>query len=106
MRPVIALAMGDPAGISPELTAKLLALDEVVDKARIVVIGDRRVLDDGARVAAVKLDLVSASPDPTSQGKSGRRFSSISATSIRHRLCAAPQRPRAAGLRWPIIAVR
>src|SRR5829696_10007646 len=63
MRPVIALAMGDPAGISPELTAKLLALDEVVDKARIVVIGDRRVLDDGARVAAVKLDLVSASPD-------------------------------------------
>jgi len=46
MRPVIALAMGDPAGISPELTAKLLALDEVVDKARIVVIGDRRVLDD------------------------------------------------------------
>src|SRR5882757_8780443 len=63
MRPVVALAMGDPAGISPELTAKLLALDEVVDKARIVVIGDRRVLDDGARIAAVKLDLVSASPD-------------------------------------------
>ena len=63
MRPVIALAMGDPAGISPELTAKLLALDEVVDKARIVVIGDRRVLDDGARIAAVKLNLISASPD-------------------------------------------
>ena len=63
MRPVIALAMGDPAGISPELTAKLLALDEVVDQARIVVIGDRRVFDDGARVAAVKLDLISASPD-------------------------------------------
>ena len=33
MRPVIALAMGDPAGVSPELTAKLLTLDEVVDKA-------------------------------------------------------------------------
>jgi 4-hydroxythreonine-4-phosphate dehydrogenase len=26
-RPIIALAMGDPAGISPELTAKLTALD-------------------------------------------------------------------------------
>ena len=25
-RPTIALAMGDPAGISPELTAKLVAL--------------------------------------------------------------------------------
>jgi 4-hydroxythreonine-4-phosphate dehydrogenase len=62
-RPIIALAMGDPAGISPELTARLLALDNVVSKARIVVIGDRRVLDDGARVAAVKLDLISAPPD-------------------------------------------
>jgi 4-hydroxythreonine-4-phosphate dehydrogenase len=29
MRPTIALAMGDPAGISPELTARLLALDDV-----------------------------------------------------------------------------
>src|SRR5258705_11017944 len=63
MRPIIALAMGDPAGISPELTARLLALDDVVGKVRIVVIGDRRVLDDGARVAAVKLDLISAPPD-------------------------------------------
>ena len=63
MRPIIALAMGDPAGISPELTARLLALDEVTAKARLVVIGDRRVLDDGARVAAVNLDLKNVSPD-------------------------------------------
>jgi 4-hydroxythreonine-4-phosphate dehydrogenase len=55
--------MGDPAGISAELTARLLALDEIVSNARIVVIGDRRVLDDGARVAGVKLDLILASPD-------------------------------------------
>ena len=26
-KPVIALAMGDPAGISPELTAKVVGLD-------------------------------------------------------------------------------
>jgi 4-hydroxythreonine-4-phosphate dehydrogenase len=63
MRPIIALAMGDPAGISPVLTARLLTLDDVVSKARIVAIGDRRVLDDGARVAGVTLDLISASPD-------------------------------------------
>jgi 4-hydroxythreonine-4-phosphate dehydrogenase len=55
--------MGDPAGISPELTARLLALDDVAAKARLVVIGDRRVLDDGARVAAVDLDLEDVSPD-------------------------------------------
>ena len=44
-RPVIALAMGDPAGISPELTAMLLADPETREAARIVVIGDRRILD-------------------------------------------------------------
>jgi 4-hydroxythreonine-4-phosphate dehydrogenase len=63
MRPTIALAMGDPAGISPELTARLLALDDVAARARLVVIGDRRVLDDGARVATVRLDLKNVFPD-------------------------------------------
>lgn len=57
MKPTVALAMGDPAGISPELTAKLLALTDVRDAANLVVIGDRRVLEDGARVAKVALDV-------------------------------------------------
>ncbi|MBR0775383.1 4-hydroxythreonine-4-phosphate dehydrogenase PdxA [Bradyrhizobium diazoefficiens] len=56
-KPIIALAMGDPAGISPELTAKLVALDEVRRRGRIVVIGDRRVFDEGARVAGVTPEL-------------------------------------------------
>jgi 4-hydroxythreonine-4-phosphate dehydrogenase len=60
---MIALAMGDPAGISAELTARLLALDDVRAKAKLVVIGDRRVLDDGARVAGVQLDLTTVAPD-------------------------------------------
>src|SRR5262245_48058760 len=50
-KPVIALAMGDPAGISPELTAKVVALPEVRDAANLVVIGDRRLFDDGAKIA-------------------------------------------------------
>jgi 4-hydroxythreonine-4-phosphate dehydrogenase len=54
-KPVIALAMGDPAGISPELTAKLVALEEVREAARIVVIGDRRVFDEGAKIAGVRV---------------------------------------------------
>ena len=56
-RPTIALAMGDPAGVSPELTARLLADDEVRQAARIVVFGDRRILDEGAKVARVALDI-------------------------------------------------
>jgi 4-hydroxythreonine-4-phosphate dehydrogenase len=54
-KPVIALAMGDPAGVSPELTAKVVALGEVRDAARVVVIGDRRVFDEGARIANVTI---------------------------------------------------
>jgi 4-hydroxythreonine-4-phosphate dehydrogenase len=56
-KPLIALAMGDPAGISPELTAKLVALDEIRARARLVVIGDRRIFEEGARVAGVKPDM-------------------------------------------------
>ena len=56
-RPVIALAMGDPAGISPELTAKLLALADIREAAHIITIGDRRILDEGAKAAGVTLDL-------------------------------------------------
>lgn len=58
-KPLIALAMGDPAGISPELTAKIVALDEVRARSRIVVIGDRRIFDEGARIAGVKPELTS-----------------------------------------------
>jgi len=56
-RPVIALAMGDPAGISPELTAKALALPEVRQAADFVVFGDARVLAAGARAAGVEPDV-------------------------------------------------
>jgi 4-hydroxythreonine-4-phosphate dehydrogenase len=61
-RPLIALAMGDPAGVSPELTAALLALEEVRAAARIVVFGDRRILEDGAKIAGVALDISVVAP--------------------------------------------
>ena len=56
-RPTIALAMGDPAGISPELTARVLSEPEVRAAARIVVLADARVLRRGAEVAGQTLDL-------------------------------------------------
>jgi 4-hydroxythreonine-4-phosphate dehydrogenase len=69
--PVIVLAMGDPAGISPELTARLVADPLIRETARLVVIADRRVLDEGARVAGVALDIESIAPSapiPTGVG--------------------------------------
>jgi 4-hydroxythreonine-4-phosphate dehydrogenase len=62
-RPLIALAMGDPAGISPELAALLVNSDTVAAVARLVVIGDRRILEAGARAAGVVLDIETVESD-------------------------------------------
>ncbi|MGI9424931.1 MAG: 4-hydroxythreonine-4-phosphate dehydrogenase PdxA, partial [Hyphomicrobiaceae bacterium] len=55
--PRIALAMGDPCGISPELTARLVNDAATRAAARYIVIGDRRVLKMGERHTGVQLDL-------------------------------------------------
>lgn len=55
-KPVVALAIGDPAGVGPELAAALLADAEVLDAADFLVVGDRRVLDRGAAEYGVTLD--------------------------------------------------
>ncbi len=56
-RPLIALAMGDPAGISPELTARILVDPDVLAATDLLVLGDARVLADGAAVAGVAPDI-------------------------------------------------
>src|SRR5262249_51112355 len=42
--PVIALTMGDPSGIGPEIVLKALADSEIASLARFIVVGDKRVL--------------------------------------------------------------
>ncbi|BDA83336.1 4-hydroxythreonine-4-phosphate dehydrogenase 2 [Aureimonas sp. SA4125] len=51
--PIIALTPGDCTGIGPEQTARILADRRMADVARIVVVGDARVLDLGMRQAGV-----------------------------------------------------
>ena len=97
-RPTIALAMGDPAGVSPELTAKLLTLDEVRQAARLVVIGDRRVFDAGARIAGAEASLRTVAPDAPMPDTAEPIFVDLG-TSTRPRFNAARRRARAAGLR-------
>jgi 4-phospho-D-threonate 3-dehydrogenase / 4-phospho-D-erythronate 3-dehydrogenase len=47
-RPVLAITMGDPAGIGPEVVLKALAHADVFDRCRPLVIGDRRILERAA----------------------------------------------------------
>ncbi len=48
MKPKIAITIGDPAGVGPEVTLKALADAEVRDLAEWHVVGDRAVLDSTA----------------------------------------------------------
>ena len=63
VRPVLALAMGDPCGISPELTAKAIMDAEVRAAVDLIVIGDRRVLAEGEAVAGLACDCRTWSPN-------------------------------------------
>jgi len=55
--PRIAFVMGDPAGISAEIAAKLLADRTIHEKASLLVIGDRRTLAEGERIAGVETNI-------------------------------------------------
>ena len=49
--------LGDCTGIGPEQSAKILSSGGMKDVARLLVVGDRRVLEMGARDAGAKLDI-------------------------------------------------
>ena len=47
-RPLLAITMGDPAGIGPEICLKALRHDELHTVCRPIVVGDRRILERAA----------------------------------------------------------
>jgi 4-hydroxythreonine-4-phosphate dehydrogenase len=55
--PVVALTLGDPAGIGPELIAKLLARPDATSRANLVLIGDPWLWEVGQRVAGATVEL-------------------------------------------------
>src|SRR5438477_13058313 len=54
-KPVIALTMGDAAGIGPELVVKVLAQDAVYDRCCPVVIGAPQVMTEACRIVGSTL---------------------------------------------------
>ena len=57
MKPNIALVIGDPAGVGPELVAKLLADGTAAQRANIFVIGNRASLAKAEQATGVALNL-------------------------------------------------
>lgn len=54
-QPVVALTLGDPAGIGPELIARLLAQRDLVAQANVVLVGDPWLWADGQRIAGLSV---------------------------------------------------
>jgi len=54
-QPVIALTLGDPAGIGAELIARLLARPDITQHANIVLIGDSWLWNEGQQIAGVQV---------------------------------------------------
>ena len=54
-RPVVVLTLGDPAGIGPELIARLLAQHPVCTLANVVLIGDQWLWEQGQQIAQVRV---------------------------------------------------
>lgn len=54
-KPVVALTLGDPAGIGAELIARLLAKPEAAQQGNLVLIGDPWLWEQGQRIAGVQV---------------------------------------------------
>lgn len=58
MKPTIGIILGDPCGVGPEIVAKLLAADDVLDRARIVLVADCDVFRAGQAAAGIGLPVI------------------------------------------------
>ncbi len=55
MKPLVAIPIGDVAGVGPEITVKALALKEIFDAARCVVVGDKKIIENAVKITGTNL---------------------------------------------------
>lgn len=70
-RPIIAITMGDPAGIGPEIIMKSLAHPDLFDRCRPLVIGDIGRLRQAAKIVGVNLTFNAVARPADGEYKSG-----------------------------------
>lgn len=54
-KPFIAVPIGDPAGVGPEITVMAVADPQTFEKANTVVVGDRKIIENSIKIAGVPL---------------------------------------------------
>lgn len=63
-RPLLAITMGDPSGIGPEVVLKALTHEDVFERCRPLVLGDKRILERAGKAVGWVPDFeVVSSPD-------------------------------------------
>lgn len=67
----IAITMGDPAGIGPEVVVKALANKEIYEKCIPIVIGDYEALQDAIHFSHLNLTLLEINAPADAEGKYG-----------------------------------
>ena len=56
-KPLIAVTMGDPAGVGPEIVAKSLASEAVTEVADCVIVGDKKCMENAIRIVGANLEI-------------------------------------------------
>jgi 4-hydroxythreonine-4-phosphate dehydrogenase len=100
--PRLAMVLGDPAGIGPEIAAKLLAEPANQAKAAVLLVADRAELEEGMRIAGLRFEVTPVN-DPAA-ARPGR----VSLWDFRGRATAPFERrkPTANGGRYALDTLR
>ena len=69
----IAILLGDPSGIGPELVSKLLK-EEITNKANLVIIGEKNIFDDGNKISGCSHELETVNSFDEIDFKNKNRF--------------------------------
>lgn len=54
-KPLIAVPIGDPAGVGPEIVAKSVASEEVFEAVDCVIVGDKTIIENAIKIVGVDL---------------------------------------------------
>ncbi len=68
----VAITMGDPAGIGPEVTVKALSKAEVYEQCVPIIVGDRAAIEDAIEICNLPLRIHEITDPEEAEGKFGK----------------------------------
>jgi 4-hydroxythreonine-4-phosphate dehydrogenase len=63
MKPLIAITMGDPTGVGPEIIVRALADRDICEACRPVVLGDRLAMERAIAITCESLEILGSAPE-------------------------------------------